>query len=224
MTNDLYTFLESVAIQYGYLGVFIVSLLGSIVPFVPVPYLFIVVLLSEVLDPLLLGLAAGVGGSLGKVTSYALGRGGYRFFKPETKRRMDALRQLIGKYVDIGVLIFALTPLPDDVYLIPIGMMRFSFWRFLLAYTVGKTIFSISVAYLGKFYFSRAQQVLGGENQLTATIAAVIVMIIITVILLRVDWELALKTMRTGGWRGVIANLGDILSLNRGKSRDKHQS
>jgi membrane protein YqaA with SNARE-associated domain len=115
---------QEFAIAYGPLGVFTVSLLGSVIPFTPIPYLFVVVLLSDVVEPWILGLAAGLGGSFGKITSYMLGRLGYRFLGQESRRRMDALRELIGKYGDVGVFIFALTPLPDDIYLIPAGMVR----------------------------------------------------------------------------------------------------
>jgi len=212
---DVQDTLLQIATQYGYLGVFAASILGSIVPFLPIPYLFIVVLLSEALDPLLLGVSAGIGGSLGKITSYALGRGGYRFFSQETRRRMDSLRKIIGKYGDVGVFLFALTPLPDDVYLIPIGMMRFSFWRFLLANTLGKIFLSIGVAYLGKTYFNIALIFLGEGSQLPATVGAIVAMVIITVILLRVDWEMTLKIMQEEGMRGVIRNLNNILQLGK---------
>ena len=211
--------LLGLAQAYGYPGVFIVSLLGSVIPFIPLPYLFIVVLLSNTLDPLLLGISAGIGGSLGKITSYALGRGGYRLFGEDTKRRMDALRELIGKYGDIGVFIFALTPLPDDIYLIPVGMMRFSFWRFLLANTLGKIILSISVAYLGKTYFDIATEILGQGYQLHVTIAAVLVMVIITIFLLKIDWEEFLRIVKSEGIRGVLKKLDIILQLRRNKNR-----
>jgi hypothetical protein len=51
--------LRAVAETYGYGGVFLVSLMGSLVHFLPVPYLFVVVLLSKSLDPVLLGWSQG---------------------------------------------------------------------------------------------------------------------------------------------------------------------
>ncbi len=55
--------------QLGYVGVFFTSLAGSVVPFLPVAYLIVVILLSGRLDSLALGVVAGVGGALGKATS-----------------------------------------------------------------------------------------------------------------------------------------------------------
>ncbi|MEM1977565.1 MAG: VTT domain-containing protein, partial [Candidatus Caldarchaeum sp.] len=163
--------LQSLALTYGPAGVFVVSLLGSVLPFVPIPYLFVVVLLSDTVDPLLLGIVSGLGGSLGKITSYALGRMGYRFLGETRQRRMDALREIIGKYGVIGVFVFALTPLPDDVYIIPAGMVRLNFWRFLLANTLGKIILATLVAVLGRTYFEDARILLGESTWITTGLA-----------------------------------------------------
>ncbi|MEM0384380.1 MAG: VTT domain-containing protein [Candidatus Caldarchaeum sp.] len=206
------------ALTYGISGVFAVSILGSLIPFLPVPYLFVVVLLSDTIDPLILGLVAGVGGSLGKITSYTLGRLGYRFLGQDSKNRMDALREIIGKYGDVGVFVFALTPLPDDVYIIPAGMIKLSFVRFLIANTLGKILLATAVAYLGRTYFHYTA-ILLGESSLISVILAIVAMTVITIILLRVDWELALKLVRESGWRGIFKNLGELMNLNRGKKQ-----
>ncbi|MEM0444333.1 MAG: VTT domain-containing protein [Candidatus Caldarchaeum sp.] len=210
--------LNELALTYGISGVFAVSILGSLIPFLPVPYLFVVVLLSDTIDPLILGLVAGVGGSLGKITSYTLGRLGYRFLGQDSKNRMDALREIIGKYGDVGVFVFALTPLPDDVYIIPAGMIKLSFVRFLIANTLGKILLATAVAYLGRTYFHYTA-ILLGESSLISVILAIVAMTVITIILLRVDWELALKLVRESGWRGIFKNLGELMNLNRGKKQ-----
>lgn len=214
--SQLSTWLEELAVQYGLAGVFTASLLGSLIPFLPVPYLFVVVLLSDTMEPWTLGLAAGLGGSLGKVTSYLLGRSGYRLLSLQGRRKMDVIRSLIGRYGDIGIFIFAITPLPDDVYLIPVGMMRFHFWRFLLANTLGKIALASIVAYLGRAYFSLARMLIGDVGYVSVG-AAMAAMIALTILMLRVDWELAVRIMREGGWRGVIRNISLILSLGRNR-------
>uniref|UniRef100_A0A7J3VUN6 DedA family protein n=1 Tax=Caldiarchaeum subterraneum TaxID=311458 RepID=A0A7J3VUN6_CALS0 len=218
MPWDELNWLNELALTYGISGVFAVSILGSLIPFLPVPYLFVVVLLSDTIDPLILGLVAGVGGSLGKITSYTLGRLGYRFLGQDSKNRMDALREIIGKYGDVGVFVFALTPLPDDVYIIPAGMIKLSFVRFLIANTLGKILLATAVAYLGRTYFHYTA-ILLGESSLISVILAIVAMTVITIILLRVDWELALKLVRESGWRGIFKNLGELMNLNRGKKQ-----
>lgn len=220
--NELFRELEIFAIKTGYPGVFILSLVGSAIPFLPLPYLFIVVLLSGILDPLLLGVISGVGGAVGKITSYLVGRVSYRFLGQEKRRSMDALRRLIGKYGAIGIFVFALTPLPDDIYYIPIGMTRYSFAKFMLFGTAGKIILAVIVAYLGKAYLETLDFILNGGPG--ATIISIIILIAITIIILRVDWELFATHLEKGGIKQVLANLLEILSIKRNKSPPKELS
>ncbi|TLY15285.1 MAG: VTT domain-containing protein [Thaumarchaeota archaeon] len=143
---DVTSILTDLAVRYGYLGVFATTLLGSAVPFLPFPNLLAVVLLSNFLDPPQLGLLAGLGGSLGKVTSYLLGKSGYGLSKTETRSKLDVVRGLLGRYGTLWIFILAVTPLRDEVYAIPMGMLNFPFWRFLLANTLGKIILYTAVA------------------------------------------------------------------------------
>jgi len=207
--------LEVLALRTGYLGVFIVSLAGSAVPFLPLPYLFVVVILARILDPLVLGLAAGIGGAIGKITSYALGRMGYRFLGVDKRRKMDALNRIIGKYGAIGVFIFAITPLPDDIYYIPIGMTKYSFTRFLIASTAGKIILAIFVAYAGNLYQELLALLTNGGVE--SSIIAIAILTAVTVIMLRVDWELFATHLERGGVREVLENLSEILALRRSR-------
>jgi len=120
--GDAYSSLFGALQSYGYLGAFMISVLGSLVPFLPVPYLIPIVLMAKILDPLILGVAAGVGGALGKITSYLLGRFGRRFLSEKRRRRMSILGRAVEKYGVAAVFLFALTPLPDDVIYIPVGL------------------------------------------------------------------------------------------------------
>jgi Uncharacterized membrane-associated protein len=193
--------LRTVAETYGYGGVFVISLIGSLVPFLPLPYLFVVVLLSNSLDPMLLGLVSGIGGAIGKLTSYALGRAGYRLLGEARKKRMDSLRELLGRYGDLAVFAFALTPLPDDVYYIPAGMIKMPLWRFMLANTAGKVLLAIFVAYTGGLYFTLFESTLGDTMGMVIAIAALAV---ITALVLRTDWEKVLIHLRSGGVKEVV--------------------
>jgi membrane protein YqaA with SNARE-associated domain len=215
MIHELSKLIYELAFNYGYLGVFIISILGSLIPFIPLPYLFIVVILSRVLNPLLLGTLAGLGGAIGKVTSYAIGRAGYGLLGQERKKQMDSMRELIGRYGYLGVFIFAATPLPDDIYYVPMGMARLDFWKFMAASAAGKIVLGILTAYLGRAYFWLFSY-FGGES-LIGTVPAIIILIAITVLMLRIDWEYALKTYKESGIRGILSNLGLVFSLNKNK-------
>ncbi len=206
-------FLQSVATQFGYPGVFLISVLGSVLPFVPVPYLVVVVLLSGTMDPLLLGVTAGVGGALGKLTSYFLGRLGYLATAKETKENLDVLHGVLSRYGALGVFVFAATPLPDDIYVIPMGIVRLPFWRFFFANLAGKVVLSVGVAYLGRSYLSSFQS-LGGDS-IVMTLIAVAVTAVLSLLLLRADWGLAIETTRKKGVGAAIASLPEILRLRK---------
>jgi len=185
---------------YGYLGALLIAVLGSLVPFLPVPYLIPIVLMSRALDPLLLGIAAGVGGALGKLTSYFLGRFGRRLLSEERRKKTAVLGKAIEKYGMLAVFLFALTPLPDDVVYIPVGLTGLSIAKFMIANMLGKIVLSWIVAYAGRFYFDLATLFLGEGNGPIVTILAVAAMAAITVVMLRVDWEEVIEAGRKNGF------------------------
>jgi len=199
MAEDFYGSLFALLQAYGYLGAFLISVLGSLIPFLPVPYLVPIVLMAKTLDPLLLGVVAGVGGAVGKLTSYGLGRFGRKFLGEERRKKMNVLGKAIGKYGALAVFLFALTPLPDDVVYIPVGLTGLNMAKFMFANMLGKIVLSWIVAYTGRLYFDLAGLFLGREGGFAATIIAVIAMIIITIILLRIDWEEVVEEARTRG-------------------------
>ncbi len=198
--EDLYSSLFAALQAHGYLGAFIISVLGSLIPFLPVPYLIPIVLMSKVLDPLILGIAAGVGGALGKITSYMLGRFGRRFLSEERRKKTATLGKAIEKYGVIAVFLFALTPLPDDVVYIPVGLTELSLVKFMIANMLGKIVLSWIVAYAGRLYFDLASLFLGKGEGLEAVIVAMTSMIGLTILLLRVDWERVVEVGKQKGF------------------------
>ncbi len=218
--SGILTVLGDLALNYGYLGVFAASLAGSIIPFLPVPYLIVVVLLSGRLDPLALGVVAGVGGALGKTTSYLLGRWGFSLSTRKTQQNLEFMGHVVRKYGDLGVFFFAVSPLPDDLYMIPIGMFKFPYWRFLLANAAGKVILSTAVAYFGEAYF----QALGGDLGL-GVVPTVLLLMVLTVLisflLARADWLVAYERYRVGGIRAVAEDAPAILRLGRRRREAK---
>ena len=200
--------------QYGYLGVFTYALVGSLIPFLPLPYLAAAVILSPVLDPFMIGIAAGIGGSLGKITSYLLGRGGYFLTSEKSRKNVELVKELTEKYGDIIIFIFAATPLPDDIYIVPAGLMKFPFWRFLLANTAGKIVLATFVAYLSRAYFQLAAQFMGGDT-LPVIVVAIAITVLITVVILKADWSLYLDAYKKGGWKELLRHLPSLVIPRR---------
>ena len=135
----------------GYLGVFLVSILGSVVILVPIPSLPVVFLMGMLLNPFLVGLMVGLGEPIGEIPTYMAGRTG-RVSTGENKKRRFFARP-IGWMKRRGALViftFALLPNPAfDVAGAAAGAVRYPFWKFLLLLFLGKTIKGWIIAFAG---------------------------------------------------------------------------
>ncbi len=133
---------------YGYLGVFLISMLGNATVIFPVPSLAIVFAGGGVLNPLLVGLIAGVGEPIGELTAYLAGYGGSAVIEDE--RRYERIRSWMERRGFLTLFVFSAIPNPVfDLAGIAAGMLHFPVHRFLLACWLGKTLKSILIAYLG---------------------------------------------------------------------------
>lgn len=129
---------------------------------------------------------------------------------------MEVISQLTKKYGDIIIFIFAATPLPDDIYIVPAGLMKFPFWRFLLANTAGKIVLATFTAYLSRAYFDIAYNLFGVDS-LPVVIAAIVVTILITILLLRADWGSYLGIYKKEGLKGLVKHLPGLVIPRKGK-------
>jgi membrane protein YqaA with SNARE-associated domain len=137
---------------WGYIGVFLISLIGSSTIIFPLPAAAFVFGAGAVLNPLILGLLAGLGASLGEFVGYGLGFGGRKLGERAFKDKLERARLMFEKYGGFFVLMFfAATPLPDDIVGILGGVLKYEVKKFFLAVLIGKTIFHLIVAFAG-FY------------------------------------------------------------------------
>jgi membrane protein YqaA with SNARE-associated domain len=132
----------------GYSGIFLVSLLSSATVILPAPSLALVFAMGSALPPLLVGLAAGVGETLGELTGYAAGFGGRAVI--EEQEVYARLRDWMARRGGITILVLSVVPNPlFDLAGIAAGTLRYPLWRFLLLCWVGKTIKTSLVAWAG---------------------------------------------------------------------------
>ena len=134
--------------QYGYLGVFLVSILGNATIVLPVPSLAIVFAGGSVLNPLLVGLVAGLGEPLGELTGYLAGYAGSAVV--EDSARFRRIRDLVERRGFLTLFVLSAIPNPVfDLAGIAAGMARYPIHGFLLPCWLGKTTKAILVALLG---------------------------------------------------------------------------
>lgn len=133
-------------------GVFIAALLGHFsiimkdVFFVPI-FLYV----SQFWNPLIMGLVGGIGGGIGEMGVYLMGRGvGKLSNEVEPSKIPNWLRRL-GLF---SILLCSLTPIPDAPILMLLGTTRFPIAIVLVLEILGKVILYTLVAIAGGLVFS----------------------------------------------------------------------
>ncbi|QOJ78311.1 hypothetical protein IG193_05970 [Infirmifilum lucidum] len=187
----------------GYLGVFVISVLGNLIPFIPIPYLVAVYLYAALIpgcNPILLGLVSGVGAGFGKLLIYFTSRGvSHIVLSEDTRKRYSRLSSMLGMWGAIAVFLFAATPSPDDVIIVLLGLMGYNPLKFFIGVTAGKVVISILTAYTGM----AVAEITGGEFWIELT-ASIVLFIVVMVVISLIDWEGVLVTLGERGVKGLV--------------------
>jgi membrane protein DedA with SNARE-associated domain len=133
----------------GYAGVFLVTLIGNATIILPAPVLVFVFATGATLpNPLVVGLAAGAGSTIGELTGYLAGFGSSAFV--EHNKAYARVKAWVEKYGGwaIGLLAFLPNPLFDFAGFAA-GALAMRLRWFLLATFIGKVIKTTLVAYAG---------------------------------------------------------------------------
>ena len=199
--QQLEQWLKSFAVQYGYLGIFLVSLFGSMSIFFPIPYTVVIFSIAPFFDPILIALASGAGSAIGEFSGYLLGLGGRKIISEERKRQMESLLKIFGKYGPVAIFLFALTPLPDDLLFIPLGMMHYNLLKAFIPAIIGKISMSLIIAYSSRYAITIITKIFGIESDwiraLISTALAIILLIIVLAIMFKIDWEKIAKNIES---------------------------
>lgn len=134
--------------HYGYVGVFVITLVASGALVVPVPYLGVIVVAGMFLNPLAVALVAGVASALGELTGYILGKSG-RAILPKNRWYL-AMEKGMKRFGGPAIFVAAAVPNPFfDVAGILAGATKLPLWVFLSATFLGKSIRFFLLATLG---------------------------------------------------------------------------
>jgi membrane protein YqaA with SNARE-associated domain len=135
---------------YGYLGVFILTLLSSASIVLPSPALGVALAAGKTLNPWLVGLLGGVAAGLGEITGYIAGLGGSSL--AQRSRFYPRVERWVRRWGLLTIFVLAFMPGPVfDLAGIAAGTLRVPFRRFLLACLAGKVLRFIAVAWAGRF-------------------------------------------------------------------------
>jgi membrane protein YqaA with SNARE-associated domain len=133
---------------YGYPAVFLVSLLANAAFLLPAPGFAVVFAAGGALDPVAVGLLAGLGAALGELTGYLVGLSGQSVLDDRPIYwRIERWMRKSGTLV-----IFGLAAVPNpffDVGGVIAGALRMPAWRFVFVAWLGKSLRYVLLAYVG---------------------------------------------------------------------------
>lgn len=193
--RQLAQWMQNFSIQYGYFGIFLISLLGALSVFFPIPYTVVIFTLGGIstFDPVLIALASGMGSAVGEFSGYLLGFGGRKAISEKYKHKMEFLLKIFDKFGPIAIFIFALTPLPDDLLFIPLGVMRYSLVKAFIPALIGKFCMSLIIAYSGRLSLQIIRDIFGVEGDwisaLIGMLLAIVLLIIVFIVMFKANWE-----------------------------------
>ncbi|HLD59789.1 MAG TPA: VTT domain-containing protein [Candidatus Bilamarchaeaceae archaeon] len=138
--------------EFGYLGVFLISLLATATIFIPTPGWAIVIAMAGVLNPYLVGITAGVGSALGEITGYVAGAGAEKMIKDGKFKKFEKYYKMIKENDLIAIFVLAFIPNPlFDVAGLAAGSLKIPLTRFLFATVLGRILRYVLLAHLGAF-------------------------------------------------------------------------
>jgi len=131
--------------SYGYLGAFLISLIGNasiLLPGIVLPILsglsIVLYPIVGLVGPIMIGLAGGAGAAIGEIVGYMAGYSGRGIV--ENNKLYERLVGWVRRWGTIAIFIFTLVPLFFDLVGLAAGALRFPLWKFILVCWVGRTL------------------------------------------------------------------------------------
>lgn len=187
--------LQQLTTQYGYFGVFSMSLLGALSIIIPVPdsaTLFTLAGLkiggTWVFDPLLIAAVATVGAGVGEFSGYLIGAKSKIAMTGKYKKNADFLVNACKKFGSIGIFAFALTPFPDDMMFIPLGSARYNPAKAFVPALAGKFLLSLLIVFGSRYSINAIMNLFGAGSSLLSFLISAAIGVALTITMFTVDW------------------------------------
>ena len=131
--------------SYGYLGAFLISLIGNatvLLPGIVLPILsglgIVLYPVDGLVGPVVVGLAGGAGAAIGEIVGYMVGFSGRGIV--ENNKLYERLVGWVRRWGTLAIFIFTLVPLFFDLVGLAAGVLRFPLWKFVLICWLGRTL------------------------------------------------------------------------------------
>lgn len=135
--------------EFGYPGIFLVSLLANATLILPVPGVLFTSAMGAVFNPFWVAMAAGTGAALGELSGYLAGFSGRGIV--ERTKWSERVETWMRKFGPITIVVLSFVPNPIfDIAGITAGMLKMPLYQFMLFCWIGKVLKMILFAYGGE--------------------------------------------------------------------------
>lgn len=188
---------------------FITCVIGNLSP-IPSPYAWVVCYSSQPFIkrnpfiPLLMAFIASLGCLVGEMGGYLVGRGASEVISEEKLENLNKMQKyLIGhpKLAPLLIFFFGLTPLNDDLLIVPLGLIKYDAKKTILFCWLGKFGMMLVLAY----NLVNVCSLIGGENWVIS-IVSLYVLITMSYLFIRVDFRKLLLKIRKLNEKKTVLN------------------
>ncbi|MCR8433290.1 MAG: hypothetical protein QXH55_04060 [Candidatus Korarchaeota archaeon] len=176
-----------------YLIVFIVTIISNASVLIVIPYPLVLMYAAQSsVNLVILAIVAASAAAIGEMSSYVLGALGRKITEKHEAFYLK-LRKVLERNkwkVCSAVFFAAMTPIPDDVILVPLGFARFGFLRSIIPCFFGKLILIAAIIFFSEMFINTI-----GNNSLIADLATIWLIIGIMYMAMRSDEKSSTKQL-----------------------------
>ena len=149
--QDIITFISNMMLE-GYLGLFIICFIINMIPFLSPSNMVLAgaaMLLLPTFNPILVGVVIAISATAAKLIHFFVVRGSRMILSEERLKSLDSEEQRVKKWGAFAIFIAAASPVPDDPLIVYVGLAKYSTWKFIVSYFIGKVAVTILGALIG---------------------------------------------------------------------------
>lgn len=141
--------------QYGYIGIFLISIAANATIIIPLPGVAITTAMGAIFNPLGVAVAAGLGAALGEISGYLAGFSGQAVIERVSfYEKLTRWMQAHPRLNMLAILVLAFIPNPlFDLAGFSAGALKIPLWKFLIPCAIGKILKMMMFAYAGAVSF-----------------------------------------------------------------------
>lgn len=145
--------------DWGYLGAFVINGISNATIILPAPGGAVIAIMAQDFNPVLIGIASGLGGTIGGSTAYFAGLA--TSSNVRRSKWFRRLEQMMRRFGGLIIFVFALIPfLPGDLASIVAGTVRYPFRKYLVYNSLGSMIKMTVIAYVGADLLTRLENII----------------------------------------------------------------